>query len=507
MALIFKDRIKETTVSTGNGSITLAGSVDGFRSFEDIGNSNTTYYVIYDTASYDFEVGLGTYSVSGSTRTLSRDTVYQTSAGNTTKIVFGAGSKEVFVTSPASRHVFLDDSGNLTVDGTTYLNAISNRWTKTSSANQTAYTGTDDNGATLSVNAQSQVFINGILLEASDYSIAGTTQVNLSTGASASDIVEIFTYAPFTLGSVLQPSNNLSDVSSASTSLTNLGGMSASGGTFGGAIDMGSNNITTTGKVLFANMYATTSDLPSATTYHGMFAHVHATGKGYFAHGGNWIELANHSQLANSSNWDTAYGWGDHSSAGYLTSETSHSDVVVDGDFSSAGIMSTNGSGTYTVVTDNSSNWNTAYGWGNHASAGYLTTSSASSTYAPLAGAVFTGEITANGGINEDHNNGVLSNSNQTLTLDCHNGNNFSVTTAANITSFVVSNLPSSGTAFFFTLKVTYGGSHSITWGSSVKWNAATAPTLSTSGSDIFAFYTNDGGTNIYGFTAGQALA
>ena len=46
-------------------------------------------------------------------------------------------------------------------------------------------------------------------------------------------------------------------------------------------------------KVLFANMYATEADLPSATTYHGMFAHVHATGKGYFAHAGNWIPLAN----------------------------------------------------------------------------------------------------------------------------------------------------------------------------------------------------------------------
>jgi len=127
--------------------------------------------------------------------------------------------------------------------------------------------------------------------------------------------------------------------------------------------------------------------------------------------------------------------------------------------------------------------------------------------YAALAGATFTGEINANGGINEDHNNGVLSNSNQTLTLDCHNGNNFSVTTAAAITSFVVSNLPASGTAFFFTLKVTYGGSHSITWGSAVKWNAGTAPTLSTSGTDLFAFYTADAGTTIYGFTAGQALA
>tara|TARA_X000001382_G_scaffold28389_1_gene18113 strand:+ start:76 stop:1572 length:1497 start_codon:yes stop_codon:yes gene_type:complete len=126
-----------------------------------------------------------------------------------------------------------------------------------------------------------------------------------------------------------------------------------------------------------------------------------------------------------------------------------------------------------------------------------------------LTGAItVTGELTANGGINEDHNNGALSNSNQTLTLDCHNGNNFSVTTAANITSFVVSNLPASGTAFFFTLKVAYGGSHSIAWGSSVKWHAGTPPVLSTNNmTDVFTFYTVDSGTTIYGFTAGQAVA
>ena len=68
----------------------------------------------------------------------------------------------------------------------------------------------------------------------------------------------------------------------------------------------------------------------------------------------------------NRANWDTAYGWGDHSTAGYLTSETSHADVLVDGDFGSAGLMKTNGSGTYSIVTDNSSNWDTAYGWGDH---------------------------------------------------------------------------------------------------------------------------------------------
>lgn len=75
----------------------------------------------------------------------------------------------------------------------------------------------------------------------------------------------------------------------------------------------------------------------------------------------------------NASNWDTAYGWGDHGSAGYLTSETSHADVLVDGDFASAGIMATNGSGSYSIVTNNSTNWDTAYGWGDHGSAGYLT--------------------------------------------------------------------------------------------------------------------------------------
>ena len=63
----------------------------------------------------------------------------------------------------------------------------------------------------------------------------------------------------------------------------------------GANLDGQSFNITTTGKILYSNVYATEGDLPSATTYHGMFAHVHATGKGYFAHGGNWIKLIDES--------------------------------------------------------------------------------------------------------------------------------------------------------------------------------------------------------------------
>ena len=153
------------------------------------------------------------------------------------------------------------------------------------------------------------------------------------------------------------------------------------GATFTGNVSLGSNDLTTTGKVLFANVYANSSVYPSASTYHGCVIHDHSLGKLLYSHANAWYELANNSQLANSSNWDTAYGWGNHASAGYLTSQTSHSDVVVDGDFSSNGIMTRTGAGSYAMLTDNSSNWNTAFGWGNHASAGYLTGITGQSLY------------------------------------------------------------------------------------------------------------------------------
>lgn len=81
------------------------------------------------------------------------------------------------------------------------------------------------------------------------------------------------------------------------------------------------------------------------------------------------------SALANSANWDTAFSWGSHASAGYLTSETTHADVVVDGDFVSNGILKRTAAGTYGIVTDNSANWDAAFSWGNHASAGYAAAS------------------------------------------------------------------------------------------------------------------------------------
>ncbi len=102
MALVVKDRVKETTTTTGTGAVTLGGAATGFQSFSVIGDGNTTHYAIVDSAAGDWEIGLGTYTASGTV--LSRDTVFE-SSNSGSAVSFGAGSKDVFVTYPAEKSV------------------------------------------------------------------------------------------------------------------------------------------------------------------------------------------------------------------------------------------------------------------------------------------------------------------------------------------------------------------------------------------------------------------
>ena len=122
-------------------------------------------------------------------------------------------------------------------------------------------------------------------------------------------------------------------------------------------------------------------------------------------------------------------------------------------------------------------------------------------------GADVTGELIADS-YNETYA-AVTSSSNAT-TVNCHNGNAFSHTLTEN-TTFTFSNPPASGTAFSFSIEIIQDASasgYTVTWPSSVDWPSATAPTLTATANakDVFVFYTRDGGTNFYGFTAGQAL-
>tara|TARA_R100001480_G_C4743842_1_gene182230 strand:- start:486 stop:2948 length:2463 start_codon:yes stop_codon:yes gene_type:complete len=119
MALVLADRVKETSTTTGTGTYTLAGAVAGFEPFTTIGNGNTTYYAC--TLGSDFEVGIGTYTSSGTT--LARTTILQ-STNNDNAVNWGSGEKTIFCTQPAEKAVYLDASGNIEAFNASNLTAI-----------------------------------------------------------------------------------------------------------------------------------------------------------------------------------------------------------------------------------------------------------------------------------------------------------------------------------------------------------------------------------------------
>jgi hypothetical protein len=105
MALVLADRVRETTTVVGTGTATLLGAITGFQSFAAVGNANTTYYTITHQSANEWEVGIGTYTSSGTT--LSRDTVL--SSSNSGSLVnFSAGTKDVWVDYSAEKAVTTD---------------------------------------------------------------------------------------------------------------------------------------------------------------------------------------------------------------------------------------------------------------------------------------------------------------------------------------------------------------------------------------------------------------
>lgn len=115
MALVLADRVKDTTTTTGTGAITLSNVAPiGYRTFgAAIGDGNTTYYTINGPGTAEWEVGVGTYTASGTS--LSRDVVLASSNANAL-VPFSAGTKEVFVTYPAGKSVNYDASGNVNIN-------------------------------------------------------------------------------------------------------------------------------------------------------------------------------------------------------------------------------------------------------------------------------------------------------------------------------------------------------------------------------------------------------
>jgi len=180
MALVLADRVRETTTTTGTGTISLAGPVSGFQGFSTaIGNANTTYYTIVDAATGAWEVGLGTYTSSGST--LARTTVLS-SSNSDALVSFGAGTKDVFVTQPAERAVYVLGAGTGLAAGAA---AFTSNGVPYASATNTLTTGSTltFDGNNLSIGANGQV---GSRLTV----IANGAMATFNTGAAADGRIE-----------------------------------------------------------------------------------------------------------------------------------------------------------------------------------------------------------------------------------------------------------------------------------------------------------------------------
>lgn len=114
MAIVLKDRVKETATAPGTGTITLGGATSGFQSFSAIGNGNVTYFAIVDTASGAWEVNYGTYTSSGTTLTRNATPLSSSAAG---ALIDFTNSVEVFCTYPSEKAIYEETSGNVLIDG------------------------------------------------------------------------------------------------------------------------------------------------------------------------------------------------------------------------------------------------------------------------------------------------------------------------------------------------------------------------------------------------------
>ena len=107
MPLVLKDRVKETTTTTGTGTYTLAGALTGFEAFSQVGDGNTTYYTCTDGT--NFETGIGTFTLSGTT--LARTTILQ-SSNSDSAVNWSSGTRTIFCTLPAEKMIFNDATGS-----------------------------------------------------------------------------------------------------------------------------------------------------------------------------------------------------------------------------------------------------------------------------------------------------------------------------------------------------------------------------------------------------------
>jgi hypothetical protein len=161
MALILKDRVKESSSSSGTGNITLGGAFPGYQTFNAaIATGSTVYYTIHNlTAGYDteWEVGVGTFT---SPATLARNTVLSSSTGSAVNFTAGAGGLEVFVTQPAEQALYTNQAtGSVEAFGNG-SNTIA--FTNINASNVVMVSGTISTNAANATDITNKTYVDGL---------------------------------------------------------------------------------------------------------------------------------------------------------------------------------------------------------------------------------------------------------------------------------------------------------------------------------------------------------
>jgi len=173
MAFVIADRVRESSVSTGTGNFTLAGAVTGYQTFASVmATSDTTYYTIADQGGANWEVGIGTFT---SPSTLARTTILSSSNGGSV-VTFGAGTKDVFISLPASKTNVEDQPNLIEVNSS-------------SAALRITQTGA---GNALLVEDSANPDATPFVVDATGRLIVGSTQTQPSIGASNTPSIGVF---------------------------------------------------------------------------------------------------------------------------------------------------------------------------------------------------------------------------------------------------------------------------------------------------------------------------
>ena len=342
MAFVIADRVRETTTTTGTGTITLEGAVTNFETFTaNLSNSDTTYYAIVDNTNGAFEVGLGTFTSSGTT--LARSVIASSNSNNL--VDFGAGTKDVFITVPASKIVVEDGSNNVAIGGTVTATAFS--------GSGAALTGVDvvndtspQLGGNLDMNGNDIVTTSNANLELAPNGTGkvvvkgNTNQGAIQFNCEANSHGQIVIAAPHSesaSNTLTLPSTggNARLVSTASTAtLTNK--------TFGDNVSFGDNNITNVGDIAVDSISPDGTDINVAVSDNSATAFTIKQGSDNYL----VVDTANSSE-------SVAIGTGISGTAisiGHTTSETTVNDnLTVTGNLTVSGTTTTVDSTTINV--------------------------------------------------------------------------------------------------------------------------------------------------------------